>query len=191
MLQLHYTRGANKMAKKALLVIDMQKSLVEDKPFDIDNVVSNIQKLINTCRNNGVEVVYLQHQNPEDEELKKGSDGWQIYNKLKPLCGEKVIDKTYNSGFKNTELKQYLESRGITDLILTGMQTEYCFDVTCKVAFEYGYKLTVPEHCNTTFDDEEDNLTGEQIYNFYMYAIWDEIFADIKTCDEVIKDIEE
>lgn len=179
------------MAKKALLVIDMQKSLVEDKPFDIDNVVSNIQKLINTCRNNGVEVVYLQHQNPEDEELKKGSDGWQIYNKLKPLCGEKVIDKTYNSGFKNTELKQYLESRGITDLILTGMQTEYCFDVTCKVAFEYGYKLTVPEHCNTTFDDEEDNLTGEQIYNFYMYAIWDEIFADIKTCDEVIKDIEE
>ena len=32
------------MGKKALLVIDMQKSLVEDKPFDIDNVVSNIQK---------------------------------------------------------------------------------------------------------------------------------------------------
>lgn len=176
------------MGRKALLVIDVQNFLVWGRPFDIDNVIINIKRLIKSCRDNGVEVIYIQHQNSQG--LNQVSEGWQIYDEVKPLPGEKVIAKIFNSAFRDTELKSYLESRCITDLILTGMQTQYCFDTTCKVAFEYGYKVTVAEHTHTTFDDKENNLTGEQIYNFYTYAIFDGIFAVVKSCDEVINDLE-
>jgi len=32
------------------------------------------------------------------------------------------------------------------------MQTEYYIDTTCKVAFEYVYKVIIPEKTNTTIN---------------------------------------
>ena len=49
------------------------------------------------------------------------------------------IRDRYNSAFKNTNLDAYLKSQGIQDLIIVGMQSEYCIDTSIKVAFELGY----------------------------------------------------
>ena len=172
--------------KKALLIIDFQNSLVEEKPFRIETITKNIKTLLEACREKNIEVIYVQHEE-DDGEFKRGSEGWKIFNEIAPIDGEKIISKRYNSAFKETELKDYLQSKDIDELIMVGMQTEYCFDTSCKVAFEYGYKVIIPEMTNTTFDNEF--MTGEKIYNYYNFKIFKDRFAKIDTVDNIIANL--
>ncbi|SFC15954.1 cysteine hydrolase family protein [Clostridium uliginosum] len=173
------------MNKIALLVVDIQEGLVVKNPFNKEITINNIELLIKECRTNNVEVIYVRHDGGEGDELESGSKGWQIYDKIAPKNSEKIIEKQYNSSFKNTELKEYLDSKNIDTLILVGMQTEYCIDTTCKVAFEYGFKLIIPEETNTTFDN--GCISGKDIYKYYNFKIWKNRFARLEKVQDVIK----
>jgi nicotinamidase-related amidase len=175
------------MKNTALLIIDVQNELVEAGPFNIDKTLSNIQILTDVCRENGIEVIYSQHDEDEIEELKIFSYGWEIHSSICPKPGEKVIWKNYNSAFKNTELDEYLKSKEIQTLIIVGMQTEYCIDTTCRIAFEKGYKIIMPEETNTTF--ENGSLSGSEIYEHHNFRIFKNRFAEVKSLEEVISDL--
>lgn len=171
------------MSNIVLLVVDVQKALIDDHPYNEKKVIENIKKLILTARNSGQEVIYVRHDDGEGSELEKGKDGWQIYDEISPNIGEKIFDKKFNSTFIKTGLKEYLESKNIDTIVLTGLQTEYCIDATCKSTFEYEYKVIIPEETNTTFDNEY--LSGEKLYEFYNYKIWNNRFAKVLPMNEV------
>lgn len=175
------------MENTALLIVDVQNALVDDKPFNLDNTLANIKKLQDTCRANKIEVIYIQHDGEKEDNLEPFSKGWDIHHSIYPESGEKIIRKTYNSAFKNTELEEYLDSKNIKTLILVGMQTEYCIDTTCRVAFEKGYKLIMPEHTNTTYDNGQ--LTGSEIYEYHNLKIFKNRFAEVIDIDETIERI--
>lgn len=175
------------MENTALLVVDVQNALVLAKPFDVEKIVSNIKKLIDTCREKGVEVIYIQHSDDIGEELEPNTEAWQIYKDIRPDDNETVINKHYNSAFRGTRLKEYLEEKGIHQLIITGMQTEYCVDTTCKVAFEYGYKLIMPEKTNTTFDN--GSMLAEDLYTYYNFNIFKGRFAIVEDIEKTIQRI--
>ena len=44
-----------------LLVVDTQKGIVDERLYAFETFVSNIRKLIRTAREQGIEVVYVQH----------------------------------------------------------------------------------------------------------------------------------
>lgn len=173
------------MKNIALLVVDVQNALVLAKPFAIEEVISNIKRLINVCRENDVEVIYIQHTDKIGGELGLDSDGWQIYEEISPIKTEKVICKNYNSAFKETSLKEYLDNKGINQLIITGMQTEYCFDTTCKIAFEYGYKVIIPEKTNTTFNN--GNMLAKDLYEYYNFSIFNGRFGVVEGIDNTVE----
>lgn len=172
------------MSKTALLVVDVQNALVLGEPYNRENVISNIKKLVQTSRDNEVEVIYIQHSDEIGGELEENCDGWQIYKEVAPISGEKIINKNYNSAFKGTTLKEYLDSRGINKLIITGMQTEYCIDTTVKVAFEYGFEIIVPEETNTTFNN--GNMLAKDLYEYYNFNIFKNRFASVESMDNTI-----
>lgn len=165
------------MRNIVLLVVDVQTALIAGHPYNERTVVENIKKLVAVAREQKTEVIYVRHDDGKGEELEYGTDGWKIYSEVAPVDGEKIFDKRYNSAFKDTYLKEYLEARGVDTIVLTGLQTEYCIDATVKVAFEYGFKLMIPEGTNTTFDNEYMN--GERLYEFYNYKIWNKRFASV------------
>ncbi|WP_028974806.1 cysteine hydrolase family protein [Spirochaeta cellobiosiphila] len=171
--------------KKALLIIDVQQALMEESPFKGEEVISNIKTLAELCRKKNIEVIYVQHN--DDEDLSKGSTGWQICTAIEPRPSEKIFHKRYNSAFKNTGLKEYLDQKGIQQLLLTGMQTEYCVDTSLKVAFEYGFNIIIPELTNTTISNEY--FTGERIYEYYNFKIFDKRFGVVQKLDDIIKDL--
>jgi len=175
------------MRNLALLVVDVQNVLVLAKPFAVEEIISNIKRLIKTCRENSVEVIYIQHNDEAGGELEPNSDGWMIYKEIKPDVNEKVICKNYNSAFKGTNLKEYLDNRGIEQLIITGMQTEYCIDTTCKVAFEYGYEIFVPEKTNTTFNN--GRMLAKDLYEYYNFNIFNGRFATVENIESTIERI--
>lgn len=173
------------MKNIGLLVVDMQEALVKEKPYNDEITINNIKLLINKCRENNVEVIYVRHDGGKGDELEYGAEGWQIHSKIAPVEGEKIVEKRFNSSFRNTDLREYLIERNIATIILVGMQTEYCFDATCKVGFEYGYNLIIPEGANTTFDNEY--MSGKEIYDYYNFKIWKNRFAKLEKVQEVIE----
>jgi nicotinamidase-related amidase len=170
------------MNKIVLMVVDVQTLLIKYHPYHGQKVIDNINKLISAARADNKEVIFVRHNDVEG--LKYGSDNWQIYSEIVPDKNEKIFDKQYNSALRKTGLKEYLDSKMIDTIILTGLQTEYCIDATCKAAFEYGYHVIIPEETNTTFDNKY--LSAEKLYEFYNYDIWNNRFADVMPLEKVI-----
>ena len=168
---------------QALIVIDIQEGLVKENPFDTKNFIINTKAIIQHFRDQNIEVIFIRHS--EDEGLlAMGSDNWQVYHELKPQENEKIFNKYYNSIFKDTELKEYLNQKNITDVTFVGMQVEFCIDTSVKVGFEYGYKITIVEDAISTFDNE--HLPADKILSFYKEKIWRNRFAQLKTTKEIL-----
>ena len=158
--------------KTAFIIIDVQNILVETG-FQTESLLEKISYLQSQARGKNIEIIYVQHI--ENSEAQTSED-WQLSPLLKRQANEKVFQKRYNSMFKETGLKEYLVQQGIEQLVLCGMQTEYCVDTSVKVAFEYGYQLVIPEGAVTTFDG--DDIPAETLNEFYE-NIWEERFADV------------
>ena len=168
---------------QALIVIDIQEGLVNEPPYDAKNLIANTKALIKNFRDQNIEVIFIRHS--EDEGLlATGSDNWQVYHELKPQKNEKIFNKYYNSIFKDSGLKEYLDSKSITDLTFVGMQVEFCIDTSVKVGFEYGYKITIVEDAISTFDNI--HLSADQILSFYKEKIWRNRFAQLRTTKEIL-----
>ena len=168
---------------QALIVIDIQEGLVKENPYNAKNFISNTKAIIQHFRDQNIEVIFIRHS--EDEGLlATDSNNWQVYHELKPQENEKIFNKYYNSIFKDSELKEYLDSKSITDLTLVGMQVEFCIDTSVKVGFEYGYKITSIEDGISTFDNEY--LPADTILSFYKEKIWRNRFAQLKTTNEML-----
>lgn len=162
---------------KALVVIDVQEGLVNLKPYNQDEFMSNIKQVIQKFRQANYPVIFFRHTE-EKGLLEKESDNWKVYHELGPAADEPIFNKYYNSIFKDTGFNEYLKENDITELTFVGMQAEFCVDVSTKVAFEFGYSLTLVEDAISTFDN--DYLSANQILDFYKNYIWRNRFADLK-----------
>lgn len=167
---------------RALLIIDVQNILVEATPYAIEECLTLWQNAVERCRKQEIEVMYVRHT---DQEFVKGTQGWQIHSSLTPREGEMVFNKHYNSAFKDTNLHVYLQSKGITSLLICGMQTEYCIDTTVKVAFELGYQVAVIEGGTTTFEAED--IAAPDLIEHYE-NIWADCFAEVDFLEELLKE---
>ena len=173
------------MSNIVLLVVDVQNALIKKHPYNVQKVIENIKKLILTARGNNKEVIYVRHDDGQGTEFEKGTDGWQVYNEVAPNSGEYIVEKQYNSAFHKTGLREYLKNKGTDTIILVGLQVEYCMDATLKSAFDYEYEIIIPEETNSTFDNQY--LSGEKLYEFYNYKVWNKRFAKVLSMEEVIK----
>ena len=81
-------------------------------------------------------------------------------------------------------MKEYLDGKGIGTIILVGMQTEYCIDTTCKVAFEYGYKVIIPRGATTTFDNPP--IAAAALCEFYENKVCGGGFAEVLPAERVL-----
>ena len=173
------------MKDTVLLVVDVQKGLIDEHPYRENELLEDISKLTQRARANGVEVVYVRHGEDDPNGLFPGSPAWQVHPAIAPLEGERVFDKRFSSAFKDTGLDEYLQGRGVKTLVVAGMQTEYCIDATIKSAFERGYKVTMPEGGSTTYDNRL--ATADRLVAFYEKAIWNGRFADVLPLDGALE----
>lgn len=166
-----------------LLVVDVQNAMFIEPPYNHEALIANIQGLITHCRNNGIEVAYVRHDDGNGTEFEYGTDLWQIYDAVAPADGEIIFDKKYNSAFVKTELKEYLNQKGINHLIIVGLQTEFCIDATVKSAFEHGFEVIIPEETNSTFDNEY--MCAEETVRYFNYKIWNNRYAKLMSMEEI------
>ena len=88
-----------------LLVIDMQKGLVDEDLYAFDTFIDRTVRLVDCARKKSVEVIFVQHDAGPGSGMSVEDDAFGIVDQLVPKDGEKVFVKTINSCFGNKGFK--------------------------------------------------------------------------------------
>ncbi|MBV1709155.1 MAG: cysteine hydrolase [Erysipelothrix sp.] len=160
------------MSNTALIIIDMQVGLLEDDNYPIFNkelLISNINALISKARNAGVTVIFVRHTESFGSPLEINQPGWQISTRLNILSDDIIIDKYTPDCFHQTTLMDILKKQNISKLVITGLQTEYCIDTTCRRSFTLGYDTVLISDAHSTCDSPL--LSAEKIINHHNQVL--------------------
>lgn len=148
----------------ALLIVDVQYGTWDPGQPDgrpefhaavRTRVLPNLQRLVQACRGNGLEVIYTVIENltldGRDRSLDyklsgisvaKGSRDAQVLREIAPAPDEIVLPKTSSSVFNSTVLAYLLRNIGIQDVFVAGFLTDQCIDHAIKDGADLGFYMT-------------------------------------------------
>lgn len=137
----------------ALIVIDVQQGLCEGATacFAHRETIARINTVAATCRDAGVPVIFIQHESPTGN-LQFGTDSWQLAEGLLRHPDDITIRKTTSDSFLRTDLADTLARLGVRQLIICGMQTQFCVDTSTRRALALGFPIVLIEDGHTTED---------------------------------------
>lgn len=136
--------------KTALLVIDVQTALCTGRwaAHEVDAVIARINLAASQARAAGAPVLLIQHE--DDELLRHGSPGWQIDERVAVAAGDVHLRKTATDSFHKTDLHERLQALGVTDLVICGLQSDFCVDTTTRRALALGYPIQLLADAHST-----------------------------------------
>lgn len=194
-----------KAAETALLVIDMQRYYVGQMPSGIE-IVPAINRLADTVRERGGLVAWvtmtageegtslwpLYHETFHTEDngtrhrdgLSEGAEGHDLWPDLRTAPDDLRVAKRRFSPFvaraAEIDLDQELRDRGIANLLVTGVATNFCCETTARDAMMLDYRVVmVSDGCAARY--REDHLVGLQ-------SVF-QSFGDVLTTDEVVDEL--
>lgn len=180
------------MSKKALIVIDIQNDYFENGAIELVNPVEaslKAQKIIDFFRKQNLPIAHIQHlsADPSMPIFVPGTFGSEIHENVKPLEGEKVIQKYYPNSFKETDLLDFLKSNEVTDVVITGMMTHMCVDSTTRAAKDLGFECTVIADACASRDLEINGkkVKAEDVHHAFLSAL-SFFYAKIQNSDDFL-----
>lgn len=156
----------------AVLVVDLQRALVEGEHAvaDAAGLLRRIDALLDRARDDGIAVLHLQDNGLADELITRGTPGWELA--LAIAEGEPVVAKDRDDGFDGTELASLLEDRGVTRLVVVGVQSEMCVAATARGALARGLQVVLPRDGHTTYDVPAEGGLGVPAAQVSRVAEW-------------------
>jgi nicotinamidase-related amidase len=134
--------------------------------------VQNTRAILKASREAGMIVIYINASHrpgyPEIRSstnnivirsggLVRGSWGADVIEELKPVEGDIVIFNYSQNAFSYTELDLILRNKAITNLVLSGLVTNWSIESTARDAVARGYTISTISDCCQSFSDEMHN----------------------------------
>lgn len=165
------------MSKSALLIIDMVKDFTDPEGLVFypknREILPRISRVLKSCRERGLLVVFLQHCNRKGKFDRKaaamrpncieGSGGEEIDPMLEVQDTDYVIRKRRYSGFFGTDLDLVLRENGVKNVIIAGTKTNCCIRATVTDAFYLDYDVYVLSDCVATDSEEANRMHLDEI----------------------------
>ena len=139
------------MSRSALLVIDVQVGLVTGA-FREKETIGAINKTIEHVAGTGGIVCFVQHCHATYKPLMKDSPEWALHPDLLIPQDALYVEKRASDAFFETDLAEQLRHHAVDTLYVTGLQTEYCVDTTCRAALSHNFNVTLVSDAHTTGD---------------------------------------
>jgi nicotinamidase-related amidase len=170
----------------ALLAIDMQNYFRRIA----QPVLKNILRVIQTCRPKNIPVIFTQHGHTDPDSdggilgwwwgelIVSGTEDWKFLPEMKTEAKDLVIAKKRYSAFFGTDLDKILRSRGIQDLIISGVMTNLCCETTARDAFMKDYRIFFLIDGTATRKSELHLATLKNLGFGFAYLL---------TCDELVQ----
>jgi nicotinamidase-related amidase len=67
--------------------------------------------------------------------------------------GDPIVPKTATDSFHQTTLQALLQQLGVNQLVVCGLQSEFCVDTTVRRALGLGYPVTLVADGHSTMDN--------------------------------------
>ncbi|QOD12136.1 pyrimidine utilization protein B [Psychrobacter sp. 28M-43] len=172
-------------------------------------VIDKIKQAVDIAHQSGIQVIYFRNgwdnkyveaggsgspnyhksnalktmrKNPEIEGTLLAKGGWdyELVDELSTAPQDIVIDKPRYSGFANTNFDSVLRSRGIRNLLLTGIATNVCVESTLRDGFflEY-FGVLLDDACYQAGPVEAHDAT---LYNVKTFFGWVSDVASMQQC---------
>ena len=180
--------------KPALLLIDIQKGF-DDIAYwgggrNNPDAEQNAAKLLQLWREKELPIFHIKHCSTTPTSLLvEGQEGNDFQDIVKPEGNEPVIKKNVNSAFIGTDLKERLESAGISQVVIVGLTTDHCVSTSTRMAGNLGFDTYLVTDAVATFD--KVGVNGEkysaQLIHDTAIASLNEEFATVLTMDTVLK----
>ena len=170
----------------ALLVIDMQNFFQRI----VQPILKNVMRVIQACRQKDVPIVFTQHGHTEPqtdggvlgqwwgEVILHGTTDWEFLPEMKTDSKDRILPKKRYSAFYETALESFLRSKGVRDLVISGVMTNLCCETTARDAFMRDYRVFFLIDGTATGKDEHHLATLKNLGFGFAYLM---------TCDELIR----
>ncbi|MEV8266974.1 cysteine hydrolase family protein [Microbacterium sp. NPDC076911] len=149
---------------RALIVIDMQRAF-DDLSFwgktTNPECEANVEALVKAWQASSEEIVVVRHDSrAAGSPLHPESPGNALVSGVAAVEPALFVTKNVNSAFYgDPDLHEWLSARGISELVVCGIQTNMCVETTARMAGNLGYEVTVVLDATRTFDLSE-NIPG-------------------------------
>ena len=142
---------------QVLLIVDAQVNQFEPPMavHDGPQILKRLESLVKRARAAHVPIAFIQNDGGEIDPDFPGTPGWALHPELLPVGSEKVYRKTTTDSFHETGLLEDLRAAGATDLVIAGMQSNYCIDATTRRAVQEGFNVTLVSDAHSTFSFTE------------------------------------
>jgi nicotinamidase-related amidase len=152
--------------KIALVVIDLQKGIVSlPTVHPVGDIVTNASALADAFRRHRLPVVLVNVDGiapGRTEQGRRTADfppGWtDLIPELNRQPQDHLVTKQTRGAFTNTDLEAHLKSRGVTQVVISGVSTSAGVESTARHASELGFNVVLAVDAMTDMDaDVHDN----------------------------------
>jgi len=175
-----------------LLCIDLQIGFLDEAAWGGGRNNTSAEeicgKVLDTWRALGLPVIHVCHSsNDPSSPLHKENPGFPFNPLAAPIMGEPVVTKSVNSAFIGTNLKELLDAKGTTTLVIIGLTTDHCVSTTTRMAGNYGYETILISDATATFDRvglDGTRLAAEWVHQYALASLHNE-FATVMTANQL------
>lgn len=178
---------------KALIIIDIQNDYFGGGANPLSGAAEaarNAGRILEKFRRENLPVVFIKHvaARPDATFFLPGTKGVEISDTVMPAAGEIILEKHFPNSFRETGLKELLDTKGINELIVCGMMTHMCVDATVRAAKDYGYSVTLIHDACAAKDLSIDGETvkAEYVQKSFAAAL-NYFYAEAVTTDKYLK----
>ena len=137
------------MSKKTLVVIDIQNDITKH----YRDIIDNINEAIDWAAKNGMEIVYIQHNNLSSgtRTFKPGTKGADFAPELR-VISDNVFVKSKSNALTSEAFSEYIRTNGINEFYVVGADATACVKSTCYNMCKAGHTVHVISDCVTSYD---------------------------------------